>query len=117
MAAAVARVNTTRLNQNFDPAAVTDLANALNKRDCYAEALGLHQKVLKFQRQHIGHDHPLVASSKNKYACLNRSVSSNVHPGCLVCSTATVLCKQGKVHEAISLLSQAHTIYQASYGP
>ena len=34
-----------------------------------------------------------------------------------MCSIAGVLCEQGKVHEAISLLSQAHTIYQASYGP
>ena len=95
----------------------------LNMGACYGE-MGDSDKELKcyeyalpiFEKSH-GPEHPLVANTKNKYACLNRSVYLNVHPGCLVCSIAGVLCQQGKGHEAISLLSQAHTIYQASYGP
>ena len=81
------------------------------------EALQMHEKALKTRVTVLGPEHPLVADTKSKYACLYRSGSSNVHPGCLVCSIASVLCEQGKVHKAISLLSQAHTIYQASYGP
>ena len=78
--------------------------------ECYERALPIFEKV-------HGRNHPLVTDTKHKYSCLSRSISSNVHPGCLVCSIAGVLGAQGKVHEAISLLSQAHTIYHASYGP
>ena len=66
MAAAEARVHTTRLDRNFDPAAVRDLAVALAQKGNYSEALGLFRKVLKFQQRHLGHDHPHVADTYNK---------------------------------------------------
>ena len=43
--------------------------------------------------------------------------SSEAGFDCLWCSIASTLFKQGKLHEAMDLLSQAHAIYQASHGP
>ena len=68
MAAAEARVRTTRLDRNFDPAAVTELAIALTEKGSYAEALGLHQKVLAFHQRHVDRDHLDVANTYMKYA-------------------------------------------------
>ena len=66
MAAAKARVRTTRLDRNFDPAAVSNLAKALAEKGSYAQALDLCQKVLKFQQQQLGCDHPHTADTYNK---------------------------------------------------
>ena len=63
MAVAEARVHTTRLDRNFDPAAVTDLANALDEKGNYPQALDLHQKVLEFLQRQLGCDHPSVAAT------------------------------------------------------
>ena len=72
MAAAKARVHTTCLDRNFNPAAVINLANALTDKESYAEALDLYRKVLEFGRRNrrIGRDHPLMADTKNKCDCL-----------------------------------------------
>ena len=61
MAAAKARVHTTRLDRNFDPVAVSNLANALVGKGNYPQALELHQKVLEFQLRQLGPNHPNVA--------------------------------------------------------
>ena len=66
MAVAEARVHTTRLDRNFEPVAVNELANALCEKGSYPQALGLYQKVLEFQQQHFGLDHPDVAKTYHK---------------------------------------------------
>ena len=66
MAAAKARVRTTRMDRNFDAAAVTNLANALFQKGRYEEALDLFRKVLEFAQQHLGCDHRLVAPTYMK---------------------------------------------------
>ena len=66
MAVAEAQVHTTRLDRNFDPAAVSCLASALKEKGSYQEALELFQKVLKFQQRQLGPDHPHVARTYNK---------------------------------------------------
>ena len=65
MAAAEARVHTTCLDRNFDPAAVGDLAVALAQKGSDAEALGLFRKVLEFQQRQLGRDHPDIAGTYN----------------------------------------------------
>ena len=64
MAAAEARVRTTRLDRNFDPIAVSNLANALTENGNYAQALDMYQKVLEILQRKLGCDHPLVAATK-----------------------------------------------------
>ena len=64
MAAAEARVHTTCLDRNFDPAAVEDLAVAFAEKGSYAEALGLFRKVLEFQQRYLGRDHLEPAKTK-----------------------------------------------------
>ena len=65
MAAAKARVRTTRLDWNFDPIAVTNLANALTEKGNYAQALDTYQKVLEMQQRKLGHNHPHVARTQD----------------------------------------------------
>ena len=68
MAVAEAQVHTTHLDRKFDPVAVSGLANALNEKGSYQEALKLFQKVLKFEQRQLGPDHPDIAKTK---VCLN----------------------------------------------
>ena len=66
MAIAEARVHTTHLDRNFNPAAVGMLAKALSDKGSYMEALVLFQKVLKFRQQRHGSDHLDVANTYMK---------------------------------------------------
>ena len=69
MAAAKARVFTTRLDQNFDPAAVANLAGALLAQGKYDDALATWQDMLQVQVKILGLEHPDVADTKNKCTC------------------------------------------------
>ena len=60
-------MHTTRLDRNFDPVAVTNLANALRNKGSYAEALDLFQKLLEYGHRHLSRNHLDVAKTYNKY--------------------------------------------------
>ena len=66
MAVAEAQVRTTRLDRNFDPAAVGNLAIALQDKGSYPQALELYRKVLKFLQQKHGPKHPNLATTYMK---------------------------------------------------
>ena len=97
MAVAEARVHTTRLNRNFDPAAVSGLAGALTDKASYPQALELYQKVLVFlQRQH-GPVHPDVAATQD--------------------NMGIVLKEQRKLPEALEMHNKALRTRVAVLGP
>ena len=102
MAVAEARVHTTRLDQNFDPAAANMLANALSDKRSYTEALVLYQKVLKFTQQRVGPDHCCpdhldVAKTQNNIAIIFQ--------------------QQGKYSEALEMYQKSLATKEKVLGP
>ena len=138
MAVAEARVHTTHLDRNFNPTAVSDLAQALCEKGSYPEALGLYQKVLEFRQRQFGLDHLEPAKTKVNIGLVYDSMGEyekalNTYNealpvlestlGCDHLLTAktkmnigSVLYQQGKLPEAMQMYKQAVKVQKQQLG-